>query len=236
MWGDVRGSSGQEGRRSRGPWGCPAQRAQAQKLIPGPGVLSPCLHPLPPRPGARQGQVAPRDPAPHRGRSDRWGPSRPVGEEGRRRDPQTLSPWRPLETQQLPGPPQRLPGTPHSLGPLSLPLLQVDPAVPGALGGQWVPQILPNLAHQGTHTHVQGAGEVIYLFIFAVLGPHCSAGVSLVAGSRLAGCRAHPQQLWPPGSLALLLVESSQIGDQTCVSCIGGRDSSPPSHQGSPSF
>ena len=87
-----------------------------------------------------------------------------------------------------------------------------------------------------TQTHVQGAGEVIYSFIFAVLGPHCSTGVSLVAGSWLAGCRAHPQQLWRPGSLALLLVEPSQVGDQTGVSCIGGSNSSPPSHQGSPLF
>lgn len=55
-------------------------------------------------------------------------------------------PWGPSRSQT---PLQRLPGTPHSPGHLSLPLLQADPAVPGALGGQWVPRILPNLAHQG---------------------------------------------------------------------------------------
>lgn len=60
-----------------------------------------------------------------------------------------LLPWRPLEAQQLPDPPQCFPGTPHSPGLLSLLLLQADPVVPGALEGQWVPRILPNLAHQG---------------------------------------------------------------------------------------
>lgn len=147
--GTLEDAAGRRAEGAMGPGAAQPSELTCRKLIPGPGVLSPCLHPLPPRPGARQGQEAPRDPAPHHGQSDQWGPSRPVGEEGRRRDPQTLSPWRPLETQQLPDRLQHLPRTLHSPGPLSLPLLQADPAVPGALGGQWVPQILPNLAHQG---------------------------------------------------------------------------------------
>lgn len=143
--GERRGGGGTleeaEGRRAEGATGL-GGHPQTSKFIRrklSPGVPSPCLHPLLPRLGARRGQEAPRDPAPHHGRSDRWGPSRPVGEEGRSHDPQTLSPWGPLGTQPLPDPSAAPPRDPTLTGTPFSPAAPGGPCGPGRPGGPMGP-------------------------------------------------------------------------------------------------
>lgn len=116
-----------EGRRAEGatgPGATPAQRA-VDAADPGPGAPLTLSPSSPAPPGGPAGARKPTGPCTPSRPVGPMGPFSPCGrEEGRRRDPQMLLPWRPLEAQQLPDPPQCFPGTALTGTPFS-------PAAPG---------------------------------------------------------------------------------------------------------